>query len=270
MRNHILPFIGNLYLDEITRQHIVQMLAAHSPGHAPASTNRVLVLTRTIFNCALRWETPGITKNATDKATLLPVNNERERFLDANEMRRLFRALDDSDAKMLKHIIAMLMLTGARKSEVLNAKWLDFDLINFSWRIEFNKSGKTRYVPLSHNAVALIKQLPTIPGCEYAFANPKTKRPFVSIYNSWNTARKKAGLSDVRIHDIRHSHASLLVNRGHSLYEVQKILGHTQIKTTQRYAHLSQERLLAATNDVADFIDSTLLIEDTKIINNAA
>lgn len=167
------------------------MLAAHSPGHAPASTNRVLVLTRTIFNCALRWETPGITKNATDKATLLPVNNERERFLDANEMRRLFRALDDSDAKMLKHIIAMLMLTGARKSEVLNAKWLDFDLINFSWRIEFNKSGKTRYVPLSHNAVALIKQLPTIPGCEYAFANPKTKRPFVSIYNSWNTARKK-------------------------------------------------------------------------------
>ena len=82
------------------------------------------------------------------------------------------------------------------------------------------------------------------------FANPKTLKPYVSIFCSWNTARTKAGLADVRIHDLRHSYASFLVNAGRSLYEVQRLLGHTQIKTTQRYAHLSHDTLLDATNSV--------------------
>ena len=79
---------------------------------------------------------------------------------------------------------------------------------------------------------------------------PKTLKPYVSIFCSWNTARTKAGLADVRIHDLRHSYASFLVNAGRSLYEVQRLLGHTQIKTTQRYAHLSHDTLLDATNSV--------------------
>ena len=86
--------------------------------------------------------------------------------------------------------------------------------------------------------------------CEWVFANPKTLKPYVSIFCSWNTARTKAGLADVRIHDLRHSYASFLVNAGRSLYEVQRLLGHTQIKTTQRYAHLSHDTLLDATNSV--------------------
>ena len=82
------------------------------------------------------------------------------------------------------------------------------------------------------------------------FPNSKTAKPYVSIFISWDTARKQAGLADVRIHDLRHSFASFLVNAGRSLYEVQKILGHTQIKTTQRYAHLSQDTLIDAANVV--------------------
>ena len=84
----------------------------------------------------------------------------------------------------------------------------------------------------------------------WVFPNPKTAKPYVSIFISWDTARKQAGLADVRIHDLRHSFASFLVNAGRSLYEVQKILGHTQIKTTQRYAHLSQDTLIDAANVV--------------------
>jgi site-specific recombinase XerD len=68
----------------------------------------------------------------------------------------------------------------------------------------------------------------------WVFANPKSGRPYVSIYNSWDTAREVDCLKDVRLHDLRHSFASFLVNAGRSLYEVQKILGHTQVKTTQR------------------------------------
>ena len=80
------------------------------------------------------------------------------------------------------------------------------------------------------------------------FANPQTGRPYVSVFCAWDTARKLADLADVRMHDLRHSFASFLVNAGRSLYEVQKLLGHTQVKTTQRYAHLSQETLLDAAN----------------------
>jgi integrase len=90
--------------------------------------------------------------------------------------------------------------------------------------------------------------MPRDMNCKWAFANPETGKPYVSIFCAWNTARKSAGLSDVRVHDLRHSFASLLINSGRTLYEVQHILGHTQVKTTQRYAHLSQDTLLAAAN----------------------
>jgi site-specific recombinase XerD len=86
--------------------------------------------------------------------------------------------------------------------------------------------------------------------CEWAFPNSKTLKPFVSIFNSWDSARREAGLADVRIHDLRHSYASFLVNAGRSLSEVQRLLGHTQINTTQRYAHPSHDTLLDATNSV--------------------
>jgi integrase len=92
---------------------------------------------------------------------------------------------------MLKYIVAML-LTGARKRKVLDTRWSDFDLENRLWRIEFNKTGKPRYVPLSDGALQLLASLPRIEGCEYAFATPNTGKPFVSFFYSWDTARKRA------------------------------------------------------------------------------
>ena len=100
--------------------------------------------------------------------------------------------------------------------------------------------------------------MPRVEGCPWAFANPDTGKPFISIYCSWHSARTQAGLADVRMHDLRHSFASLLINSGRTLYEVQHILGHTQVKTTQRYAHLSQDTLLAAANTATVAIDLPL------------
>lgn len=97
----------------------------------------------------------------------------------------------------------------------------------------------------------MLASLPRREGCDHAFANPDTGKPFVSFFYSWDTARKRAGMADVRMHDLRHSFASFLINGGRSLYEVQKILGHTQVKTTQRYAHLSHDSLVAAANTAA-------------------
>lgn len=101
--------------------------------------------------------------------------------------------------------------------------------------------------------------MPRKPDCEWAFANPETGKPYVSIFYAWNTARKSVGLSDVRMHDLRHSFASLLINSGRTLYEVQHILGHTQVKTTQRYAHLSQDTLLAAASSATTALGAAMI-----------
>lgn len=153
----------------------------------------------------------------------------------------------------------MLILTGARKREVLDAQWQDFDLARRIWRIPMSKSGKSRYVPLGDGAMTVLSTMPRSMKCEWAFANPQTNKPFVSVFCAWNTARKNAGLADVRMHDLRHSFASLLVNSGRTLYEVQQILGHTQVKTTQRYAHLSQDTLLDAANAATRAVGSVML-----------
>lgn len=170
----------------------------------------------------------------------------KERYLSVEEAQHLYESVCQSDNEMLRYIVPMLILTGARRREVLDAKWEDFDFKRLSWRIPFTKTGRPRHIPMSDGVISLLNSIPRFDRCPYVFPNPKTRKPFVSVFNSWNTARAKAGLPDVRMHDLRHSFASFLVNNGRSLYEVQKLLGHTQIKTTQRYAHLSHDTLMEA------------------------
>ena len=248
LRNHIIPAIGHLHLDEVKRHHMVTLFTKHRETHAAGSTNRIIILSRYLFNCAIKWEVDGIEKNPTAGIDLLPENNKIERFITEDEAHRLFKAVDQSDNSMLKYIVSLLLLTGARKREVLDARWEDFDLTKRIWTIRFNKTGKPRHVPLSDGVLAVLQQIPFYPKCEWLVPNPKTGKPYVSIFGAWDTARKRAGLDEVRIHDLRHSFASFLINSGRSLYEVQKILGHTQVKTTQRYAHLSQDTLIDAAN----------------------
>ncbi len=248
LNNHLLPRFGKLYMDDIDRQDIVKMHSdRRAAGAAPGSANRLLILTRYIFNLAVRWEVPGIKVNPTKGVPLMETNNNIAHYLSVEEAHRLYDAVCVSDNKMLRFIVPMLILTGARKREVLDAKWEDFDLTRQAWRIPMTKSGHARHVPLSDGAIGILNSIPRTDSA-WTFANPKTQLPYVSIFCSWDTARKQAGLADVRIHDLRHSFASLLVNSGRTLYEVQHILGHTQVKTTQRYAHLSQDTLLDASN----------------------
>ena len=249
LRKHIEPVWGKRYLDQITKADLISLMAQHRTTHAPGSCNRLLILLRYVFSCAIKWETPGIAKNPTAGTPLMKEDNQKERYLSTEEAQRLYRQLQQSDNQMLQYIVPMLILTGARKREVLDARWEDFDFERRHWRIHTTKLGKPRFVPMSDGVVSLLESLPRF-DCEWVFANPKTLKPYVSIFCAWNTARTKAGLADVRIHDLRHSYASFLVNAGRSLYEVQRLLGHTQIKTTQRYAHLSHDTLLDATNSV--------------------
>jgi integrase len=248
--------LGTRYLDEITQDEVLAFREGLvSAGYAPGTVNRCLVILRYAFNLALKWQLPGLDHNPTKEVKLVADHRQRERYLSEGETRLLYQAVASSDNPLLKYMISLLILTGARKREVLDARWEHIDRGRRQWLIPLPKGGKPRYIPLSEQAMALLDQVaaaqqdlitPERPTQGYLFANPNTGKPFVNIYNSWDTARKRAGLPEVRIHDLRHSFASFLVNNGRSLYEVQRILGHTHIRTTQRYAHLSPDTLLEA------------------------
>ena len=271
IKNHITPNFGDLYMDELSKQHLVQFINGKKSTHAPASINRVLVLLRYIYNLAIKWETTNVTKNPIKDVPLLNENTRKERYLSSEEAQRLIQSLKNSDNQMLQYIIPMLIFTGARKNEVLYSRWEDLNYEQRIWRIPMSKSGKARTVPISDAVMRLLSTVPKINDCPWIFPNPETQRPYKNFFNAWHTARKKVGLSDVRVHDLRHSFASFLVNSGRSLYEVQKILGHSQISTTQRYAHLSNASLISAANVVESAIpmsskpkvNETLLLQST-------
>lgn len=259
LRIQILPVLGKKYLDEVRKIDIINLHhGLLKKGYAKGTCNRSLVLVRYAFNLAIKWAVPGVRENPTKDVRLFEDPPTRERFINQSEHQRLIKGLQDSVNPMLPYIISMLILTGARKREVLDARWENFNLETRQWRIPVTKANRPRHVPLSDGVLKLLTIIPRLMGCPYVFPNPKTMKPYRSFFKSWNTARKRVGLADVRIHDLRHSFASFLVNSGRSLYEVQRILGHSQIQTTQRYAHLSQDTLIDAANAAFTFTGEAL------------
>jgi site-specific recombinase XerD len=221
-------------------------------GNASGTVNRMLVLLRYLYNLAMKWQIAGVTKNPAKEIKLFKENNKVDRYLSQEESFALKLALGKSKNPLLKFIVGFLLVTGARKQEALKAKWEHIDWAAKVWRIPLSKSGKVRHIVLSQTALDflnLIKQRnqellgDAYLNCPFVFPNPTTRQPFQNIFYAWNTARRLAGVPNIRIHDLRHTFASTLVNQGVALYEVQKLLGHANIKTTERYAHLAQARL---------------------------
>lgn len=250
IRNHLLPALGERPMGDVMPPDIARVVAAMKARNYAASTiNRVLVLLRYGYTLAQRWGIEGVESNPAKELKNLKEDNKIERFLTPEETSRLLTAVHASRNPLLADIVTFLLLTGARVREALDARWQDIGWQQKLWRIPKTKSGKVRHVPLSQSALKLLqtrKSKANLQATASIFANPRTQLPFVSIFYSWHTARCQAGLPQLRIHDLRHSFASFLVNAGRSLYEVQELLGHADIRTTSRYAHLSRERLREA------------------------
>ncbi len=249
LRLHISPVFGARKLAGIERQDVEDWLCRLSSGGlAPATCNRALSVFKTLCREAvLRGYFPA-GQSPCSGISPLKGCTLRERYLTQEEAQKLMRKLEQC-GRPEASALRLLLLTGARKSEILRARWENVRMDLRLLIVPLSKSGRPRHIPLSSAAVAVLKSLPRV--SPWLFPGKTPRKPLCDLYPFWNKIRKELGLDGMRIHDLRHSYASFLVNSGHSLYEVQKLLGHSDPKTTMRYAHLGQASLLAAAEAVS-------------------
>lgn len=232
-----------------------------SPKPTPVRANRVGEVLRKMFALAIQWRMRN--DNPATGFRKRP-ETARERFLSFEEIGRLADALAQDEDQRAAGIIRLCMLTGARLGEVRTATFDQFNLDLAIWtkQAAYTKQRRIHRIPISHEAVALVRlrREAVPPGCPFLFPGDVEGQPVINLKRFWPRMREAADIPDVRIHDLRHTFASLLVSGGASLEMIGKLLGHTQIGTTQRYAHLIESPLRAGVNAVGEMLKPRLRV----------
>lgn len=259
LEQYIFPTFSEQHLSSIKRVEVIAWQNNLSNlGLATSTCNRIFSVMKVLFSTAERWGFLDSSDNPCKNVSYFPENIPQTRYLNRHEVQQVFAILQGIGNSRSAEALQLLLLTGARKTEILTARW---EYVHFEERIltvPLSKSGKTRHIPLSDKAVELLKSLPQHSQSKkspWLFPAHNPEKHISCLYRTWNDVRQRLGLQGVRIHDLRHSFASLLVNAGCSLYEVQKILGHYDPKVTMRYAHLAQRSLVEAANLVGKNVD---------------
>jgi integrase len=237
-------------------------------GKEPATVNRYLASLRAILNRACSdWNTiPSVPS-----IRLLSLNNTRQHYLNEDQERRILKVA----APHLRNLIIFLIDTGTRLSEATELTWSDVSLADNGRSfvtLTRTKSGKPRRIPLTQRAERLLSRIRIENEAElenvFTYRSSKAKQPvpFSNPFRSWKTALKNAGIDPkLRIHDLRHTFASRLVSKGIPLYDVSKLLGHSSIAMTTRYAHLAPEAFEAAISSL-----ETSIPDDHDDVGNVA
>jgi len=229
-------FFGGTYLDDISTLHVERYKAARlGQGVKKATVNRGLAILRRMLNLAKEW---GFLEGDRGRIRLFPENDSlKERILSQEEEKALLREC----CGHLKPIVKTALETGMRRGEILNLRWSQVDLKNRTIKVERTKSGRTRYVAINSS---LAKELASLKktGSVYVFANPETGRPYADVKRAFKGACRRAGIRGLRFHDLRHTFATRLVERGVDLITVKELLGHSTVKITERYTHSDRDR----------------------------
>lgn len=247
--NRIGPRFGHYPLHKIPRLdvQVFHNEMVQKEKISAATADHHIKFMRRMLNLAVQWE--FLEKSPLSRIALFNQDNQIEHFLDGEAIQRLVAILKSHPKKVIALLLMFLLSTGARKASAKNAKWEEIDFANRMWRIPAtnSKSKKVAMVPLNESALWVLEQLHTGGAKGYIFVHERTGKPYTAIEKTWYDVRQKAGIGkEVRIHDLRHTYASLLVTSGRSLYEVQTILSHSDPKITMRYAHLSAKTLQEA------------------------
>jgi integrase len=250
----ILPKLGRIKAEAIRRADIAALHRELS-ATAPIRANRVLALLSKMFSLAIEWEIradnpcKGVAKNAEDR---------RERYLSTAELLRLTEALAAHKDQATANALRLLLLTGARRGEVLGATWSQFDLETGVWTkpASTTKQRKVHRVPLSAPAMTLLREMRTATKGAVLFPGRGGNSTQGDLKKGWATICTAAGLENLRVHDLRHSYASFLAGAGLSLPVIGALLGHATPTTTARYAHLADDPLRAATERVGALVNA--------------
>jgi diguanylate cyclase (GGDEF)-like protein len=202
LRKHILPQFGRFRLDEMAYSDLNGWLNATAmrEGQDTAVANRLRGVMGYMFVLAQRWGVPGADVNPLARQTL--ETGGRDRRLAPDDIERLCQAAQASQNPHLGAIVSLLLTTRLRVREILGARWEDVDLDGRQWKVA-GENGETDTVSLSSAAIGVIRQLPRWEDCPHVIANPRTKRPYRSIFRSWDAARRRAGVPDISMHELR-------------------------------------------------------------------
>lgn len=286
LRKMVQPTWGNRLVTEIAKSDVARFLdtvaegrprpSKHKPNNrarklqgskpTPIRANRMGEVLRKMFTLAMEW---GWRTDNPAQGFHRRIEQARERFLSQDELTRLATVLDGAEDQRAAGIIRMCMLTGARVGEVRTARFEQFNLDYAIWSkpAATTKQRKIHRVPISQDVAAIVRlRLEAVPrGTPWLFPGEAVGQPVKEIRRFWMRVQKEADLADVRIHDLRHTFASLLVSGGASLEMIGKLLGHSQMQTTQRYAHLMDSPLRAGVDTVA-----SLLRPKPRLVHDAA
>lgn len=282
---HIRPLIGSKRVRELTpdilrkaRADIAEGKTARVEKTKPRGVSRTrggdgtAVQTLRIFSGVLAYaeDRTWISDNPARRVKL-PASNARERYLSGAELERLGEALEKAEADGAHphgtNIIRLLALTGARRGEIEALRWQDVDLERGFVLLPDTKTGRAAW-PLSRPALELLEGLEREAGSEWVFPATRGKGHYKGLNKIWPEVRELAGLEGVRLHDLRHSFASIGASGGTGLPIVGKLLGHKQSATTQRYAHVADSPLRAAADKIGGTIAARLNRAKPKAVKN--
>ncbi len=259
-RNHIIPMLGNRKVKDIRKSDIRKIHAQVGQKHRRAA-NMILEMVSSMWNRAIKQDwIPATAINPALGIERFPAV-KRERWLTIDEMNRLAQALNTLEP-FERAYFWLLILTGCRKSELAQLKWSQVDLENGSFYIRETKNGTPHWSPLAPQAVALLKALPRVN--DFVFPGRKKNDHWQRPDKAWLRVRKSAGLDDVKLHDLRHTHGSWLAQQGNDLKLVGLSLNHRALQSTNRYVHFAKEALRTPLEQLA----SSLPIEPSSPPNS--
>ena len=259
LRDYVLPRLGHLKVADVSRQDVVAL--HYGLREKPYTANRVVALISKMFNLAERW---GLRPDGTNPCRHVEKFKEtaRERYLAPAELAHLTKALADveRDGTESAHTVAairLLILTGCRLREILCLRWEHVDLESARLCLPDSKTG-AKTVFLSAPAREVLASLPRAEGRPWVIEGKVPGGHPYDINGPWRRICDRAGLENLRLHDLRHSFAAVGAGLGLSLPMISKLLGHTQPRTTARYAHLAADPMHDAAERIGAVLAATM------------
>ncbi|OQX15140.1 MAG: hypothetical protein BWK73_07440 [Thiothrix lacustris] len=241
IRGHLVKHFGNYPVVSITHDQVTNVHLEIGKTHQ-ASANRCIKILSSMLTKAEKW---GVVPTGTpNPARGISFFHElpRDRYVTTEELPRLIEAIEQEEIYP-RSAFWLYLLTGFRKSELLTAKWSQVDFENRQFILPDPKPGRAHYLPLTIEAMAILENIPRLQGNPHIFPGEVEGQPYSDFKRPWKRIRERSGLKDLRIHDLRHTIASWLVQDKNSLYLVGKILNHKDLRTTERYARFAQDNL---------------------------